>query len=262
MRHWTRVVLLWFCTIICSSLCGCQEERILQERPIRIVASAAPSIFPRAWRSQDIDATAKPLRTREFKRSQLILNKAMAKYPSRVLTDNITTVYVVHTLCYCGITASGTNSWSDIYIANQGPARGFTDQWVEDTFHEEFSSILLRNFPRYLDKAAWTGANLEKNFKYGDGGVDFVKEGRIGKEFQTKLHKEGFLCDYAKSSIENDFNAFAGQLFMGDLHFWTALKKHPRIKKKADLTIAFYHRLNPKFTETFFRSLVKNPKDL
>jgi hypothetical protein len=72
---------------------------------------------------------------------------------------------------------------------------------------------------------------------------------------KDELHEEGFLHEYGKASLEEDFNSFAGRLFSGDAGLWRAIEKYPRVKAKADLAIAFYTRLDPSLTTEFFQSL-------
>ena len=227
-------------------------EIVIQESPVRIVTSSDRDIFPKSWFSAQINAQAEVLQESEIERSKKILNKAMKKYPKRVLASNLEAVYVLHRLKFNGINAGGTNSRRNIYIANPG----YSDGWIERAFHEEFSSILLRNFPQYLNRNAWKKANPE-SFKYGESGVHAIRQKKARKSFDTSLHVEGFLCEYAKSTLENDFNSMTGQLFFGDDRFWSIVSKHRRIKEKSDLVITFYHKIDPAFSKFFFLSLAK-----
>src|SRR6478735_4376736 len=58
-------------------------------RPEIILSQAGPSIFPRSWRTREIDATAEPLAAGEADRSRRILEGATAKYPESFLTQNL-----------------------------------------------------------------------------------------------------------------------------------------------------------------------------
>ncbi len=63
----------------------------------------------------------------------------------------------------------GTNSTDAVYLVNRGAPLGYTDKYLEQTFHHEFSSILFRNFPALLDTGLWKGAN-QINYIYNDPG--------------------------------------------------------------------------------------------
>ena len=69
------------------------------------------------------------------------------------------------------------------------------------------------------------------------------------------LNEQGFLTEYAQASIEEDFNSHVARLFVGDEAYWQALAKHPRLKAKAELVMAFYAKLNSEFSHAKFASL-------
>jgi len=229
---------------------------VIQEGPVKIDTSSNRGIFPKSWLSANINAEAEVLKETEIDRSKEILNKAMKKYPKDLLASNLDAIYVVHRLKYKGISASGTNSRRNVYVANRGSREGFTDSWIEGTFHAEFSSILLRNFPQHLDKDAWKKANVAP-FKYGKSGVQAVKQKKSRKVFDASLHTEGFLFEYAKSTLENDFNSIAEQLFLGNGRFWSVVDKHQRIEEKTNLLVAFFHKIDTLFSKSFFVSLAE-----
>ncbi len=245
--------------LLCGQIVLAFDEctvKVIQESPVWIVTSSDPRIFPKRWRSAPFNAQAEMLQEHEVERSRNILNKAIEKYPYLVLKMNLGLICILHRLEFSEITASGTNSRRHVYIANRGLNRGFTDSWVEGTFHAEFSSILLRNFFRYFDKESWERVN-QNSFKYGKSGVEAIKRNEGRKTFDASLHEEGFLYEYAKSTLENDFNSIAAQLFLGDVRYWQIVGQYPRIKEKTDLVIAFYHNIDPEFDESFFRSIAK-----
>lgn len=229
-------------------------QTVILENPVRVVTSSDRRIFPKCWLSTDINARAEALQESEIERSRIILSRVMEKYPAEVLARNIEVVYVLHRLTYKGISAGGTNSCRNIYIVNRGSCEGYTEKWIERTFHAEFSSILLRNYPQYLDREAWEQANAG-SFNYGVSGVQCVKQKQARKVFDPSLHRDGFLYQYARSTFENDFNSIAAQLFLGDDRFWSLVDRFPAIKEKTELAITFYHRIDHKFSRSFFLSL-------
>ena len=116
-------------------------------------------------------------------------------------------------------------------------------------FHAEFSSILLRNHAALFDKRAWQSLN-PPGFEYLGNVVDAVKQGKAGLKLSAALHGQGFLT-------ENDFNGFAARLFGGVAHVWAIAGKHPKIRKKLELTIGFYRKLDGTMDEKLFKGLVK-----
>lgn len=93
-------------------------------------------------------------------------------------------------------------------------------------------------------------------FKYLGNGVDAVRQKVAGTLLRHELHKKGFLVEYAQSKLENDLNGFAKMLFSGEAELWRVAEAFPRIRRKLDLTLAFYQKIDPAFNLAYFRSLV------
>ena len=75
------------------------------------------------------------LKTDEIKRTVLIIKKALNKYPIQLLRSNIDNVYIVKSLYFSGIIAAGTNSKRNLYISNDGETQGYTNEFIESSFH-------------------------------------------------------------------------------------------------------------------------------
>lgn len=220
-------------------------------RPEIIVDRATSDIFPESWLTTKVSARAEPATGEEQQRGREIVDQALARYPEAVLSANLKKVYVVGQLEYSGVATGGTNSRNAVYVVSK--AR-YSAAQIEGIFHAEFSSILLRNAPSYLDKAAWQQIN-PPDFTYLGSGVQAVKNQRASLRLSEAAHEEGFLHDYSKASPEEDFNSYAARLFMGDAALWSTMEKYPKVKAKADLTIAFYGKLETSFSREYFLSL-------
>lgn len=248
--------LLLLCSMLGSQILLAQES----PKEYRIVFDPSPADrFPEQWHAPEIAISATPLPISEYDRTKYILEDALSKYPAKILAGNLRETVVVKELGFSGVSASGTNSKDQVFLANGGSKNGFTAKWLERVFHSEFSSILLRNqFDSFRDDR-WNSVNAE-NFSYGAGGVAAVKKGEVGKFFDAKLLKQGFLSQYAKSSLENDFNAFAGFLWLGDEKLWDASEKYSAIGVKLKLTIDFYHSLDSSIDTDFFVGLATSER--
>ena len=155
---------------------------------------------------------------------------------------------------YYDVGFGGTNSNDALYLTNNGVNMGYTDDYLEQTFHHEFSSILIRNFPSFLDTVQWKAANIE-GFDYNDpeAGVGAIRNNQSSQSADTALCKKGFLTQYALSSLENDVNTLAQNMFRPDPGFWAIVDNYPRIREKITLLISFYSQLSGQFTESYFR---------
>jgi hypothetical protein len=214
-----------------------------------------PNIFPELWRAAPINAYGETVSVSEIKRSKPIITRAIDKYPETVL-HNLQAIYFLKQLKFYDVTYGGTNSTDRVYLVNQGISLGYTDKYLEQTFHHEFSSILMRKFPQYLDTTAWKNAN-HITFIYNDpeNGVGAIRNNQSSQELDSVLCRKGILTQYGGSSLENDVNTFAQNLFCPDKNFWYFVDHYPKIKKKTGLLIDFYTKLDSSFTEQYFRKL-------
>lgn len=200
-------------------------------------------------------ASGEALSEDQIERARPILERALKKYPPQVLKTELKAVYVLTELRYNNVITSGTNSRTDVYLKIGDAKKGFTDAHIEGVFHAEFSSILWRNHQKLFDAEGWQMVN-PAGFKYLGNGVDAVKQKKASTTLREELHEQGFLVEYAQSTMENDLNGFAKMLFNGEAALWQIAEKFPKIRRKLDLTLAFYQKIDPAFNEVFFRSLV------
>jgi hypothetical protein len=211
-------------------------------------------MFPSKWLEPPINVKVKPLSANEFKRSRRIILDALEKYPEEVVRDNLKEVYALKYLEFYDIEAGGTNSRNQVYVISKGLRAGYTADWIEKVFHAEFSSILLRNYSERFGRKQWKEIN-GMSFNYGRGGVDAIGSKKAQKKLDSSLNNKGFLHEYARSSLENDFNSFAEYMFLGQKSFWELISSYPKLEKKRDQFIEFYKRIHPSFTHHFFKNL-------
>lgn len=222
--------------------------------PVPVLTSVESGMFPQEWTNHEIAAKAESLGADQMERSVNLVREAMAPYPLSLLKKEVRKVYVLKTLKFYGLDYGGTNSSDTVYLTNQGPELGYTDAYVRGSFHHEFSSILLRNHPRFLDQAAWK-ATVPADFHYGAGGTEALRAGKASISEDPDLAKRGFLTQYSTASQEEDFNMLAEGLFSGEHRFWTLVDGHELLKEKVQVVISFYAKLDARFDEAFFRSL-------
>ncbi len=221
--------------------------------PVPVFTQTRSGMFPSSWTVREVSASASSLPGEEVGRSLIALDRAMEKYPISLLRKNLKQVYVVSRLAFYGVPYGGTNSSDTVYLANGGREHGFSDRFIEESFHHEFSSILLRNYPSAFDRKSWLAAN-PPGFKYFGDGTQAVRSGRASTKTSRKWQHDGFLAQYATASIEEDFNMVAEALLTGTPEFWDAVEESPRLKQKTDITVRFYGSLSGTFNESSFKS--------
>ncbi|MFC2102740.1 hypothetical protein ACFLS7_07070 [Bacteroidota bacterium] len=221
---------------------------------IDILFDTEPKMFPAGWYCSRIGAQAISL-PKEYRTEAMdILNRAIAKYPEDVLFVYLRKVYVLKSLGFYGVPYGGTNTREVIYLTydNSNPEKTAHD--FEGVFHHEFSSVLMRKFSKHISKKEWESKN-PIGFSYGKGGVEAIKKGEASMDYDYDLLELGFLNKYSQSAFEEDINVFSQNLFSGGEQFWFIVDTFIKIREKARLTIDFYHRINPQFTEEYFRAL-------
>lgn len=221
---------------------------------IPIITSIDKDMFPESWRKAPISAEATALDTKEADRTLKVILRSMEKYPAGVLKTNLKSVYLSKRIAFYGLVYGGTNSLDAVYVSNDGEVKGFTNEYIQGAFHHEFSSILLRNFGKNLDMKLWKESQ-PAGFKYRGDGTSSLREGTASTRYEAEYHKQGFLAQYATSSLEEDFNMTAEGLMTGLPSFWKAVDAYPLLKKKATAVMRFYQKLDPVFTEQYFRKL-------
>jgi hypothetical protein len=225
-------------------------------RKVYVGFNYSTDIFPESWRPAPISAAGTPIEQGEIQRSKAVMAKALSKYPEAIFEYNLKSVFFLKEMKFFDVGYGGTNSNDAVYLTNEGISLGYTDKYLEQTFHHEFSSILFRNYPTFLDTTAWKDAN-SPGFIYNDpeAGVGAIRNNQSSQELDSIFCLKGILTQYAGSSIENDVNTFAQNLFRPEENFWTYVDRFPRIKQKTKLLIHFYSKISAMYTEQYFRKL-------
>jgi len=229
------------------------EDTTIQQ--VKVVFNYSVYNFPEDWRNDRIDAQGQQIAAEEIQRSKQIAARALNKYSTSLLNYNLKAVYFLKSMQFFGVGYGGTNSSDALYMTNNGTSLGYTNRYIEQTFHHEFSSILYRNYIRFFDTTLWKIAN-DPTFDYNDpeSGVGAIRTGRSSQVLDTALARYGFLTEYSMSSLENDLNTLAQNIFLPDQGFWNIVANYPRVRIKVQLLIAFYHTLDERYTEKYFRN--------
>lgn len=213
------------------------------------------TMFHESWWGGTIKGKVKALKKRELKRHVKIINRAMAKYPSAVLRSNLKNVFLLSKLAFYGANYGGSYYKKNLFFANKGSRLGFSNLYLEQSFHHEFSSVLFIYNKHRFPSQQWKQAN-KPGFQYGKGGTSALLTGKSGYARKKRYLQIGLLNQYAGASIEEDLNVFAETLFT-DKKIFTLAKIYPRIGKKLKLLIRFYRRIHTDFTKAYFSKMTQ-----
>lgn len=219
--------------------------------PEIIMDQASAEIFPESWRTPKVNAKAALLEASQLERCRDIVNRALSKYPADMLKTTLKKIYCLGRLEYSGAVTGGTRSSSAIYVVCTPT---YTPPDVERIIHAEYSSVLFKRYAHHFDAEAWQQIN-PPGFKYLGSGVLAVKSGQASRRSSPTSQEQGFVHEYAKASIEEDFNSHAAALFMGDEKHWESLQQRPKLKAKSDLVMTFYAKVHPSLTRIHFQVL-------
>lgn len=225
-------------------LFGCSQNYFTdKETGVKIIFDYSDDIYPSHWLKGKIAGKGKSLKSSEYERSKKIIIKALRKYPNSMIYKNLKNIYILNQLNFFGVNYGGTFYERSLYIANSGVADGYTDSYVEKTFHHEFSSILMNNYSHLFNKDEWNKAN-DPTFKYGKGGIDAVINKNDNQDFSKYYFEKGVLNQYGSSSLDEDYSVYCENIFMDEPEFWEATKNYPRVKAKVKIIMNFYKKIN------------------
>lgn len=225
-----------------------ETQGFVAEPVVPVSTEAHLQIFPASWQRPDFQTRVSAVHPSQEAAALQSLTRGQEKYPAALLAENVSQAHVVGSLSFFDTPYGGTNSKDKVYVVADG------HNHVEKTFHHEVSSILLRKHSELLDKEAWNKL-LPKGFSYGSDIVQAFREGATGMRSEAKHLRNGFVAEYSRSSLENDFNMIAENLFAGEASFWQAVDRYPKLRSKAELVMQFYQQLSPELTPAYFRQL-------
>jgi hypothetical protein len=253
MKYFSVII---FMLLIHPFVSGQSNTYIDDSTGVKFVFNVEKSMFPSSWYKGKINAKVEALDTTEIERSVKVLKLAMSKYPPGLISKNLKKIYVLKNLEFYGVGYGGTYSDDIIYLANSGKQDGYTDDFIERGFHEEFSSVLLQNYSGYFDKVQWNEINGPE-FKYGCvNGYEAIESGNASEKFEEKYNEMGFLDQYATSTMENDLNAYAKNIFCPRENFWDLVQKYRKLDAKLRIVIDFYAKIDPMFNFNYFLNLL------
>ncbi len=250
------ILLVFFISISCQNL-SCDQNKSLKpeanNQEIQLIFTISEDMFPESWLTGEINGKAEPLDSSEYERSENIILKALKKYPTGYPERYLKKIYAVGYLEFFGVEYGGTNTEGIIYISNRGEDMGYTDRFLEQTFHHEFSSLLYFSHPEYFKAEQWK--KLNKGFTYGEGGVAAIQSGTASTELSVDFAELGVLSQYGTADIEEDFNLFAEQIFCASDGFWDFVETYPALREKVEIITNFYRKTDPQFSIAYFRKV-------
>jgi hypothetical protein len=191
----------------------------------------------------------KPIRHRVLMRYPEILQMAFDKYPVEVIKSYLSRIHFAREIDQAGFKFGGSYDpfRRIIYLVDNGEKN---DDQAVDTFHHEFSSLLLSAHSFWVDP--WTD-NHPKDFKYlGDIYDSWKAANKVRKEItENECYEKGFVSDYGLTNFGNDFSEYSAMIFTYPKKFKKIMDKYPRVRGKFLVWLEFYQKIDPVFTEEY-----------
>ena len=224
---------------------------------IEFIAEIEKNMFSASWQNAPISAKGIPMTDNsEIARSMKIMLKAASIYPEDFFAKSLKKVYLLNEIEFYGLGYGGTNDNDNLFLTNRGKANGFTDDYIERTFHHELSSIILRKYNTSFDKTTWISITKHQ-FATGKTGTNALANGEASTKIDEEYCKIGVLSQYSRASVEEDFNIFTENLFINNPVLWEMAKKYPVINQKINIIIKLYQSQNKNFTLAYFQNIGK-----
>lgn len=243
--------------ILLLALLGLQYINVpVATHTMSIETQASNNMFPYGWTEAPGNARAASLSPAYEKASRNQVIESLSKYPPEVIRKNLSRVFVLDELDFYGGTSAASNSNDTVYLKHAKYKSGSCKR-LDFHFHSRFSRILKDNYESLFDEKKWMACNPE-NFTYIREEMFKSKAGDA--DLETADLESGFLCRFAKTDLTADFSMTAANLFSGNPEIWQLVEKYPRIKQKVDLTIEFFHKIDPSMNKEHFLNLSKKRK--
>ncbi|MCP4114701.1 MAG: hypothetical protein GY737_04725 [Desulfobacteraceae bacterium] len=202
------------------------------------------------WNKPPFNGKATQISDFELCRFVRLLPGLLARYPASVISENINGIALCEALEFYEVEYGGTSLAKTLYLTSKGRRMGFTDMYLRELFHHEMSSLLMSQFP--FDYRKWSESN-PADFQYKKTTAErlnAIKHDRDGAG-EARGYREGFLSRYSQSSLENDFNVYAENIFVYPGKMENLIAQYPNIKAKYLLVKEFYLSIHPGFLPVF-----------
>lgn len=200
--------------------------------------------FPPEWQIPSLDLSASEIDIAEVTRLLPVIQQFLAAHPGSVVRADLEHIYLLKELSFRGKPYGSTHKDKSMYIICNGVENRYDDEFMLCRLHSEFSSILLEHhaFPAN----SWSRLNPE-GFTYSGSGFEVVDNPSC-YDSTDRSCSDGFLVNYCRSSLQNDFNMISSWLFTRKVELDGISQKHVKIQQKQALAEQFYTSLSGQYT--------------
>ena len=217
---------------------------------LKIDYQVGPEFIDEKGRLPPINGKAVQLDNFGIARFSKILPKVLNEYPPEVIKNNLKTIKLSKEVSFYGVRYGGSSFGHMVYLTDFGRDNGFTDFYISQTFHHEFSSVLMKNHDFPTKK--WLAVN-PPDVKYETDFEKYLKSIEEDRDLKGNeyFYRRGVMSKYSYTTLENDFNLYAQTVFNEPMRMKKLVIKYPLIKAKYDILKDFYLSISPDFSAYF-----------
>ena len=230
-----------------------QIARMQSEFGVQIHYRYDPALFfPETWLQPAMDMDAGEIDVEEAARLMPIIRQFLQKHPISLIQADLQHIYLLEELSFRGKRYGSTHLNKSMYIVADKSIHiidgtvvyQYDDDFLACRLHSEFSSILMEQHPFPDDE--WQQSN-PADFRYGGTGFEMIDLASCYDSTERSC-SEGFLVNYCRSSLQNDFNMISAWLFTKQDELDALAGRHSRLGRKVTLTKRFYTSLSNQYT--------------
>jgi hypothetical protein len=200
--------------------------------------------FPAEWQIPSLDLSAGEIDVEEVTRVLPVIQQFLTAHPASVVRANLEHIYLLKELSFRGKRYGSTHLNKSMYIVCDSLKTGYDNDFISRRLHSEFSSILIEHHPFPTD--AWKRLNPE-GFTYSGSGFKMVDNPSC-YDSTDRSCSDGFLVNYCRSSLQNDFNMISSWLFTKKVELDGLSQKYVKIQRKQAIAEQFYTSLSGEYT--------------
>lgn len=203
----------------------------------------ALSYFPPEWQQPALALSAAEIDVAEATRLLPGIRQFLETHPEPVIRADLENIYLLRALSFKGKPYGGTHQGKSIYIVCDGLQNRYDDAFMLRRLHSEFSSLLVvhHSFPTN----SWTQLNPQ-GFTYSGNGFEMV-DNPSRYDSTERSCSDGFLVNYCRSSVQNDFNIVSAWLFTKRSELDSLSQQYNRLRQKQDVAEQFYSSLSSQY---------------
>lgn len=172
----------------------------------------------------------------------------MSVVPGEVIRKNLDGIHLFGGLQIHG-EGVGAMAYGKTICLCAGPA-----SHIRNCLFHEFAHILQVAHP--IDMDSWMAA-LPEGFKYYGQGSEMMDAGVNPFESGEELWKEGFVLQYSKASLSEDFAVFSDYLFSRPEQTLEWAKKYPAMRKRVAALIRHYRSISPDYDFSAYKDVLQ-----